>query len=65
VKTLLKRIRYQIFDIDMNAWLEGRRDFDHADHGLWLGWVDTARRSAVSEHYDYAQARLEVTLWKS
>jgi len=65
VKTLLKRIRYQIFDIDMTAWLEGRRDFDRADHGLWLGWVDTARRSAVSEHYDYAQARLEVTLWKS
>lgn len=65
VKTLLKRIRYQIFDVDMSAWIEGRRDFGHADHGLWLGWVDTARRSSVSEHYDYAQARLEVTLWKS
>lgn len=65
VKTLLKRIRYQLFDVDMNAWLEGRGEFDRADNGLWLGWVDTARRSSVSGHYDYAQARLEVTLWKS
>lgn len=64
VKTILKRVRYQIFDFDVKAWLEGVTEGQPQQDKVWLGWVDTTRRSAVNGHYEYAQAILEVKLWK-
>ena len=65
VKIILKRVRYQLFDFDVSAWLEGKTGKQGQQDKVWLGWVDTTRRSAVTGHYDYAQATLEVKLWKS
>lgn len=62
VKTILKRVRYLLFDFDVSAWLEGKTE---KQDEVWLGWVDTTCRSAVTGHYEYAQAILEVKLWKS